>query len=792
MAKTKTELFADIDAKVGTGQQTTGPEMNQILKDHYESIEAVTVKNTGNETVEGVKTFSLSPVIPAPEADLQPTTKKYVDDKIVTIESDLNINVANGGRNVFKDGVFVSSDSFSISSLSDQYISATPSPVLVDIETPISKRAVLFSPSSDTASFYYHIKKASYISDERGNIQSGESFRVACLFKAENFNVNSNILLRPETSLGSGVYVSKVLSEDWQVIISNAFIMPSEPNSATLRLYFSNLGVTSGLNIYLTGFTMIKEDHYNGGLDYNMEWLISHYALKNWNNQYGNTYLKTNDLGLKIASHFGKNIVTDPFFTKRLSDNEYEDWVVTDNVSIVKDENIYSDNILKVIPTAETEQLILRILPASYQRGFGKIKLNDYVRGCVAIYCSHTISDAYIGLKLANATTAGGYLGVINIIEGWQMLEHPALQVTDFSKNIVVIVYAWGMSPLPENFYFGLTGITVSKESNYIGIDENISTYIGRYSHSSNNYENIILTTYGDSLTAGNQWQPYLVDTFRFIHNNRGIGGSQVRNNATALAFVLLADGSFVSNISRNGGSTINSLITNDATVGSNSIEVANGSLFSAGNKILISSLSSVLQYETKTIVSIVENIITIDVPLSNTYTTSDVAMIEQFPAESNLINTAMCLQERIDCIPQDTQLLLILAGANDVINDDIGTVTDEPAENTTFYAAYKLMLNRIMTRLPLSRIFVIGLPYHAVNDSIDDITLDYQKKRDVSKDLAYRYGFPYLDLRAECGWNANNHTLYLEGNVHFNNNGSKRVAEIIQGYLKKYVFVTN
>ena len=38
------------------------------------------VQNTGDETIAGVKTFSSSPIIPAPSTDLQAATKKYVDD----------------------------------------------------------------------------------------------------------------------------------------------------------------------------------------------------------------------------------------------------------------------------------------------------------------------------------------------------------------------------------------------------------------------------------------------------------------------------------------------------------------------------------------------------------------------------------------------------------------------------------------------------------------------------------------------------------------------------------------
>jgi hypothetical protein len=38
------------------------------------------VLNTGNETIAGVKTFSSSPIVPAPTTNLQAATKKYVDD----------------------------------------------------------------------------------------------------------------------------------------------------------------------------------------------------------------------------------------------------------------------------------------------------------------------------------------------------------------------------------------------------------------------------------------------------------------------------------------------------------------------------------------------------------------------------------------------------------------------------------------------------------------------------------------------------------------------------------------
>ncbi len=46
------------------------------------ALNASAVKTTGDQTIAGIKTFSASPIIPAPTADMQASTKKYVDDKL--------------------------------------------------------------------------------------------------------------------------------------------------------------------------------------------------------------------------------------------------------------------------------------------------------------------------------------------------------------------------------------------------------------------------------------------------------------------------------------------------------------------------------------------------------------------------------------------------------------------------------------------------------------------------------------------------------------------------------------
>lgn len=60
----------------GTGASTAGGARTNLGA----ADDTVVVKLTGDQSVAGIKTFTSSPVIPAPTTDLQAATKKYVDD----------------------------------------------------------------------------------------------------------------------------------------------------------------------------------------------------------------------------------------------------------------------------------------------------------------------------------------------------------------------------------------------------------------------------------------------------------------------------------------------------------------------------------------------------------------------------------------------------------------------------------------------------------------------------------------------------------------------------------------
>jgi hypothetical protein len=78
-----------LNGAVDTGSSIPG-KYNDLIDEMQAELDArdltiaAKVALTGNETVAGIKTFSSSPVIPAPTTDLQPATKKYVDDLIAS------------------------------------------------------------------------------------------------------------------------------------------------------------------------------------------------------------------------------------------------------------------------------------------------------------------------------------------------------------------------------------------------------------------------------------------------------------------------------------------------------------------------------------------------------------------------------------------------------------------------------------------------------------------------------------------------------------------------------------
>ena len=75
---------------VGDGTATTVQGILEEIDADVTALDGAVVHKTGNETIADVKTFTDSPIVPAPTADTNPATKKYVDDADV-----LKVNITD-------------------------------------------------------------------------------------------------------------------------------------------------------------------------------------------------------------------------------------------------------------------------------------------------------------------------------------------------------------------------------------------------------------------------------------------------------------------------------------------------------------------------------------------------------------------------------------------------------------------------------------------------------------------------------------------------------------------------
>jgi hypothetical protein len=133
--------------------------------------------------------------------------------------------------------------------------------------------------------------------------------------------------------------------------------------------------------------------------------------------------------------------------------------------------------------------------------------------------------------------------------------------------------------------------------------------------------------------------------------------------------------------------------------------------------------------------------------------------------------------------------------GTNDwAQNIPIGSITD--AVNTTVYGALNIIAQKLRARAPTKPI-LWATPFNGDYDSprsaawVDGETNGYGRVSDYAaaiRAVALRYGFPLIDLNADCGWTKFNSTGFLltEGDtnlsrIHLNaDEGPARISSLV------------
>ncbi len=155
-----------------------------------------------------------------------------------------------------------------------------------------------------------------------------------------------------------------------------------------------------------------------------------------------------------------------------------------------------------------------------------------------------------------------------------------------------------------------------------------------------------------------------------------------------------------------------------------------------------------------------------------------------------------MSSDTRVNSIPTDSDVILILGGHNDWSNPNIlmGDLKTDELSDETFKLAYALMIKKIQTRCPNAKIITMT----PIGGRTWEETVNMDKQpyiRDLCmtdianavKEVSAYYGIPCIDLNGNSRVNTLNHTTYISDLVHPNNLGGKLIAnEVING-MKRY-----
>ena len=162
-------------------------------------------------------------------------------------------------------------------------------------------------------------------------------------------------------------------------------------------------------------------------------------------------------------------------------------------------------------------------------------------------------------------------------------------------------------------------------------------------------------------------------------------------------------------------------------------------------------------------------------------------------PSEGTIsIKDYMCGDERVSTIPLDTDVLIIYASANDISGSvELGSIDD--GDETHFYYAYALMIRKIIKRIPNAKIFICT-PHNFYN-KYEDADYPYKNNQNLTildyckviKDIAAIYGIPVIDVNGLSGISTLTITKDLGDQVHPNNIGGQKIANVIINTLIRF-----
>jgi hypothetical protein len=156
---------------------------------------------------------------------------------------------------------------------------------------------------------------------------------------------------------------------------------------------------------------------------------------------------------------------------------------------------------------------------------------------------------------------------------------------------------------------------------------------------------------------------------------------------------------------------------------------------------------------------------------------------------------TSMCNIERINTLP-DLSFIIIMGGMNDWAQNV--SIDGDENDVTNFTGGCHAMFKNIINKYPSACVYCVGTSFGYIGsfsektkNNIGLTTLDYSKKL---CEIASAYGIPSISAYENMGVSDINKTLFLRNDgdiyVHPNDEGAKKLANVIIGLLSKYKYI--
>lgn len=159
-------------------------------------------------------------------------------------------------------------------------------------------------------------------------------------------------------------------------------------------------------------------------------------------------------------------------------------------------------------------------------------------------------------------------------------------------------------------------------------------------------------------------------------------------------------------------------------------------------------------------------------------------------------IDGYMCGDDRINLIPEDSDMIILFGGANDwaAASIEMGELGDGNLVDTTFKSAYSLMIKKIVNKFPNARLVSLTPINGRTSEANANEDMQFNVRgfslydfANAVKDVSAYYGVPCIDVHGEAGINTFNHTAYIADIVHPNDEGGKLLANAVINGLKRF-----